>query len=124
MGSETGGRGTETSGVEPPDEDSSSASSFIATSDLSVTLLCISSCDERSVEACRADGLGRHLFLGRSEETAGLFATEPCVCLAGLGSVVLDPAAMVNGIIKGAGPFDSSVLSPPGAMVVIVRKVI
>ena len=112
----------ETSGVETPDDASSSASSSIATSDLSVNLLCISSSDERLSGACRTDGLERRRFAGASDETVGLGAAKFCVSLAGLGQVV-DPAATVNGIIKGAGPFDSSevlVLSP-GAM--IVRKI-
>ena len=79
VGSRTGGCGMETSGVEALDDASSSASSSIATSDLSVTLLCISSSDEKLSEACRADGLGRRRFAGGSDGIAGLGAGEFCV---------------------------------------------
>ena len=110
----------ETSGVETPDDASSSAPSSIATADLSVTLLCISSSDERLSEACRADGLGRRGFVGGSDGTAGLGASKFCVCLAGLGEVV-DPAAMVNGVVKGAEPFENSEVLSLGAMIVVLK---
>ena len=110
VGSRTEGCGKGTSGVESPDDASSSASSSIATSDLFVRLLCVSSSDERVSEACRADVLERRRLAGSSDETAGLRAGEFLVCLAGLREVV-DPAAMVNGIIKGAGSLDISEVS-------------
>ena len=125
VGSKTGGCGIEISGVKSLDDASSSASSSSsATSDRSVTLLCISSCDERLYEASRVDdGLGRGGLAGGPDGTAGLGAAKCCVCLAGLGEVV-ELAAMVNGVIKGAEPFDSSEISSLGGMILIVRNII
>ena len=122
VGPRTGGCGMETCGVEAPDDASSSASSSssIAASDLSVTLLFISSSDKRLSEACRADVLGRPRFAGGFGGIAGLRAGEFCVYLAGLGQVV-DPAAMVNGLMKGGGLFDGSEVLSLDAMV--LRKV-
>ena len=118
--SRTVGCGIETSGVKSLDDASSSASSSTATFDSSVALLWDSSSGEKLCEACRADVPGRRRFRGGSGGTAGLLAADFCVCLAGLGEVV-DPAAMVNGIIKGAGPFDSSEVLSSGA--IAVRKI-
>ena len=79
VGSRIGGCGIWTSGVEALDDASPSASSSIVASDLSVTLLCISSSDERLSEAWKTDGVGRRRFAGGSDGTAGLGAGDICV---------------------------------------------
>ena len=79
VGSRTGGCGIWISGVEALDDASPSASSSIVASDLSVTLLCISSSDERLSEAWKIDGLGMRRFAGGPDGTAGLEAGEFCV---------------------------------------------
>lgn len=110
VGFRTRGRGIETSGVKSLDDASSSAPSSIATSDCSVKALCDSSSDEE------LSGCG---FVGDSDRTAGVAIGEFCVCSAGSEQVV-DLAAMVNGITKGAELSDNSEVLSLGAM--IARK--